>query len=81
VNARRHPRTNRVTSHDCILREPLLDNQQRWALPQDPDFKHLAGLQGLQCDESIWNMRSDVIQIVRSWADDQDSMFRPIMFC
>ena len=44
-----------------------------WALPQDPDFKYLAGLQGLQCDESIWDMRPDVIQIVRSWADDQDS--------
>jgi hypothetical protein len=55
------------------LRGPLLTNQQRWTLPQDPDFKYLAGLQGLQCDESIWNMRSDVIQIVRSWADDQDS--------
>jgi hypothetical protein len=44
-----------------------------WALPQDPDFKYLAGLQGLQRDESIWDMRPDVIQIVRSWADDQDS--------
>jgi hypothetical protein len=55
------------------LREPLLDKQQRWALPQDPDFKYLAGLQGLQCDESIGNMRSGVIQILRSWADDQDS--------
>src|SRR5437899_736417 len=44
-----------------------------WALPQDPDFKYLAGLQGLQCDESIWDMRPDVIQIVRSWANDQDS--------
>src|SRR6266513_1752848 len=43
------------------------------ALLQDPDFKYLAGLQGLQCDESIWDMRPDVIQIVRSWADDQDS--------
>jgi hypothetical protein len=52
-----------------------------WALSQDPDFKYLAGLQGLQCDESIWDMRPDVIQIVRSWADDQDAMFRPVMFC
>jgi hypothetical protein len=42
-------------------------------LPQDPDFNYLAGLKGLQYDESMWNMRPDVIQVVRSWADDQDS--------
>jgi hypothetical protein len=35
--------------------------------------RYLAGLQGLQCEKSMWDMRSDVIQIVRRWADDQDS--------
>jgi len=55
------------------LRSAHASKSMYWTLPQDPDFKYLAWPQGLQCDESIWDMRPDVIQIVRSWADDQDS--------
>jgi hypothetical protein len=40
------------------------------ALLQGPNFKYLAGLQGLQHFESMWDMRPDVIQILPIAASD-----------
>jgi hypothetical protein len=42
-------------------------------LTQNSDFDNLARLDGLQRRQSIRYMRANVIQIVRSWADYQDS--------
>ena len=69
------------------LREPVLTTQQRShtvavragtekdvvGLTPVPRLQIPGRASGLQREESIWNKRSDGIQIVRSCADDQDS--------
>ena len=41
------------------------------------DLDHLAGFDGLECGKGIGDMGSNVIEIVRSGANDQEGKFPP----